>query len=194
VHRPVAYVPYPLAPQTDVGFVVRSSTPRVSLYPEIRETVRAFNPTLAIVGLDTFEHWFYVRHWPERVFGALFTTFGAIALLLASVGLYGVTSYAASQRTHEIGIRVALGATRRHVTWHIAAAAVRQVVVALTLGLAGAAALTRLLSSQLVDVSPNDPATFAGVAVVLTATAIAGCLLPVRRALRVNPVEALRHE
>ena len=194
LHRPVAYVPYPLAPQTDVGFVVRSATPRVALFPAIRETVRAFNPNLAILDLDTFEHQFYVRHWPERVFGALFTTFGAIALLLASVGLYGVTSYAATQRTHEIGVRVALGATRRHVAWHITAGSVKQVLVALTLGLAGAAALTRLLASQLVEVSPNDPATFAGVAFVLTATAIAGCLLPVRRALRVNPVEALRHE
>lgn len=194
LHRPVAYVPYPLAPQTDVGFVVRSATARVALFPTIRETVRAFNPNLAILDLDTFENQFELRHWPERVFGALFTTFGAIALLLASVGLYGVTSYAASQRTHEIGIRVALGATRRHVTWNIAAGSIKQVTVALLLGLAGSAALTRLLSAQLVDVSPNDPTTFVGVAVVLTTTAIAGCLLPVRRALRVNPVEALRHE
>ena len=194
LHRPVAYVPYPLAPQTDVGVAVRSATPPVALFPAIREAVRAFNPNLAIIELDTFEHQFHLRHWPERVFGALFTTFGAIALLLASVGLYGVTSYAATQRTHEIGIRVALGATRRHVTWNIAAGSARQLAIALLLGLAGAAALTRLLASQLVDVSPNDPATFAGVSIVLTATAIAGCLLPVRRALRVNPVEALRHE
>jgi putative ABC transport system permease protein len=105
-----------------------------------------------------------------------------------------VTSYAASQRRHEIGVRVALGATRRNVTWHIASSALRQLAVGLILGLAGSAALTRLLSAQLVDVSPNDPTTFAGVALVLTTTAIAGCLLPVRKALRVNPVDALRHE
>jgi putative ABC transport system permease protein len=174
--------------------VVRSGTEPAVLFGEIRRTVRDVNAELAILDLDTFDHAFYVSQWPQRVFGALFTTFGAVALLLASVGLYGVTSYAASQRRREIGVRVALGATPRNVTWHVAASALRQVAAGLLLGLAGSAALTRLLSAQLVDVSPNDPVTFAGVALVLATTAVAGCILPVRRTLRVNPVEALRHE
>jgi hypothetical protein len=194
VNRPFAYVPFTLLPQRDIGLVIRSRAEPAVLFGEIRHTVRALNPELAILDLDTFDHAFYISQWPQRVFGALFTTFGAVALLLASVGLYGVTSYAASQRRHEIGVRVALGATRRNVTWHIASSALRQLAVGLILGLAGSAALTRLLSAQLVDVSPNDPTTFAGVALVLTTTAIAGCLLPVRKALRVNPVDALRHE
>ncbi len=194
VHRPFFFVPYSLLPETDIGVVVRSRAEPAVLFGDVRRTVRELDPELAIVGLDTFDHAFYVSQWPQRVFGALFTTFGAVALLLASVGLYGVTSYAASQRRHEIGVRIALGATARNITWNVGSGVLRQVIVALLLGLAGAATLTRLLSAQLVDVSPNDPATLAGVALVLTATAIAGCLLPVRRALRVNPVEALRHE
>ena len=194
VHRAAAYVPYSLVPQTDIGVVIRSGTAPGSLFQDIRRTVVAMNPDLPIIELDTFENHFRVEHWPVRVFGGLFTIFGAIALLLASVGLYGVTSYSASQRAHEIGIRMALGATSRNVMGHVVSGSIKQVTIALTLGLAGAAVLTRLLSAQLVDVSPNDPATFAGVALVLSATAMAGCLVPVRRALRVNPVEALRHE
>ena len=194
LHRPVAYVPMSQLPQTDIGIVLRSGTSPQSLFPDVRTTVRSLNQDLPVLDLDTFEHHFYVDHWPERVFGGLFTAFGAIALLLAAVGLYGVTSYSAAQRWHEIGVRVALGATRRNVMNHIAAGSMKQVVIALALGLSGAALLTRLLSAQLVDVSPNDPATFAGVAIVLTATALIGCFVPVRRALRVNPLEALRHE
>jgi putative ABC transport system permease protein len=194
VPRPFCFVPYSFLLETDIGVVIRSRAEPAALFGEVRRTVREMDPELAILNLDTFDHAFYVSQWPQRVFGALFTTFGVVALLLASVGLYGVTSYAASQRRHEIGVRVALGATQRNVTWEVAAGAVRQVALGLLLGLAGSAALTRLLSAQLVDVSPNDPTTLAGVAVVLTTTAIAGCLLPVRRALRVSPVEALRHE
>jgi len=194
VPRPFCFVPYPFLLETDIGVVIRSHTDPVALFGEVRRTVREVHPELAILDLDTFDHAFYVSQWPQRVFGALFTTFGVVALLLASVGLYGVTSYAAAQRRHEIGVRIALGATRHNITWNVASGALRQVTVALVLGLAGAAALTRLLSAQLVDVSPNDLATLAGVALVLSTTAIAGCLLPVRRALRVNPVEALRHE
>ena len=194
VHRPFFFVPYSLLPETDIGVIVRSRAEPAVLFGDVRRTVRELDPELAILGLDTFDHAFYVSQWPQRVFGALFTSFGAVALLLASVGLYGVTSYAASQRRHEIGVRIALGATARNISWDVGSGALRQVIVALLLGLAGAAALTRLLSAQLVDVSPNDPTTLAGVALVLTTTAIAGCLLPVRRALRVNPVEALRHE
>jgi predicted permease len=194
LHRPVAYVPYSQVPETDIGFVVRSGIAPESLFQDIRTAVRSINADLPVLDLDTFENQFYVNHWPERVFGALFTAFGAIALLLASIGLYGVTSYSAAQRSHEIGVRVALGATARNVMTDIASGSAKQLAIALTLGLGGAAVLTRLLSAQLVGVSPNDPATFASVAVVLTVTAMAGCILPVRRALRVSPVEALRHE
>ena len=194
VHRPFAYVPFALLPQSNIGVVVRRNVEPAVLFGEIRRTVRDLEPELAVSDLDTFDRHFFLRHWPQRVFGALFATFGVVALVLASVGLYSVTSYAASQRRHEIGVRVALGAGRRAVTWHLASGAIRQVTVGLALGLAGSAALVRLLSSQLLDVSPTDPATFAGVTVVLAATAVAGCLVPVRRALRMNPVEALRHE
>ena len=194
VHRPFVFLPYSFLLAPDIGVVVRSRAEPAAFFGDVRRTVRELNPELAILNLDTFDHAFYVSQWPQRVFGALFTTFGAVALLLASVGLYGVTSYAASQRKHEIGVRVALGATARNIAWQVASGALRQVTVALLVGLAGAAALTRLLSAQLVDVSPNDPTTLTGVSLVLSTTAIAGCLLPVRRALRVNPVEALRHE
>jgi hypothetical protein len=194
VDRPVAYVPFSLVPRTDIGVVLRSETPSQSFYADVRRVVRTVNPDLPVIELDTFENHFHVNTWPARVFGALFAVFGAIALLLAAVGLYGVTSYSAAQRAHEIGVRVALGATSRHVMKNVASGSIKQVALALVLGLSGAAALTRLLSAQLVNVSPNDPATYLGVALILAGIAVAGCLVPVRRALRVNPVEALRHE
>lgn len=193
-HRPTAYVPYALVPESDIGIVVRTSVPPSSLIDDVRRVIRAVDPDLPVIELDTFENRFHITHWPARVFGAMFTMFGAIALLLAGIGLYGVTSYSVSQRAHEIGVRMALGATSRRILSNVLAGSMKQVTIGLALGLSGAAVLTRLLSAQLVDVSPNDPLTFGSVTAILAAIAVLGCLVPVRRALRVNPVEALRHE
>ena len=194
IHRPLAYVPYVLLSGTDVAVVMRTAVPPSTLVDPVRRAMRTLDPDLPVIELDTFEHRFAIDHWPARVFGSMFTIFGAIALLLAAIGLYGVTSYSVTQRSHEIGVRMALGASGRRILSEMVGGALRQVLIGLVLGLAGAAVLTQLLEAQLVDVPPHDPLTFIGVTVILVSIGLMGCLIPARRALRVNPSNALRHE
>ena len=194
IHRPLAYVPYSQLPGADVSVVIRTAVPPETLVDPVRRAMRTLDPDLPVIELDTFENRFAINHWPARVFGSMFTLFGAIALLLAGIGLYGVMSYSVSQRSHEIGVRMALGASGSRILSDVLRGGLRQVMIGLVIGLGGAAVLTRLLEAQLVDVPPHDPLTFIGVAAILVAIGAMGCLIPARRALRVNPVEALRHD
>jgi ABC-type antimicrobial peptide transport system permease subunit len=119
---------------------------------------------------------------------------GAMALLLGTVGLYGVTAYSVSQRTREIGIRMALGAQRSDAMRLVLGEGMWVILTGLMIGLAGSLALTRFLSSLLYNVSTADPLTFAGVALLMALVALAACYLPARRAMGVDPLVALRHE
>jgi putative ABC transport system permease protein len=119
---------------------------------------------------------------------------GAVALLLGAVGLYGVIAYSVAQRTREIGVRVALGAQRHDVSRLFLREGVSFIAAGLSIGLAGALALTRFLSSMLFGVAPTDPLTFICAAVLLALVAFAACQIPARRATRVDPIEALRTE
>jgi ABC-type antimicrobial peptide transport system permease subunit len=120
--------------------------------------------------------------------------FAALALLLAGVGVYGVVSYVVSQRTHEIGIRMALGAKSSDVARLFIKQGMKLVSLGVALGALGAFALTRLMTSLLFNVGANDPLTFAGVALLLSSIALLACYLPARRAARIDPLAALRHE
>jgi ABC-type antimicrobial peptide transport system permease subunit len=131
---------------------------------------------------------------PNRVAMAMAMLFGAAGLLLAAVGLYGVLSYMVSRRRREIGIRMALGAAAADVRNLVLGDGLRMVLVGLGIGFAGAAAVSRLLRSFLFGVSPVDPLTYGGIAVVFAAVAALACLVPVRRALRTEPLEVLRHD
>ena len=133
-------------------------------------------------------------YWPTRVAAGMASTFGMLALVLATMGLYSVMMYAVSQRTREISIRMALGATLRDVVRLIVSDGMRLVIIGLLLGLAGAFSLTRIFSSLLLHVSATDPLTFAVVAILLFGAAMLACLLPARRATRVDPMVALRQE
>ncbi|MET0645647.1 MAG: ABC transporter permease [Pyrinomonadaceae bacterium] len=165
-----------------------------ALVPALNAEVRALDPELPLFDVKTIEEHMGVSLFPARVAAALLGAFGLLALLLAGVGVYGVVSYAAAQRTREIGIRMALGAQRRDVLRLVAGRGMLLVAAGVALGLAGAFALTRFMEGLLYGVSATDPVTFALVVAVLLAVALLACLIPARRATKVDPMVALRYE
>jgi macrolide transport system ATP-binding/permease protein len=165
-----------------------------ALIPAVNAEVRALDPALPLFDAKTFEEHMGLSLFPARVAAALLGGFGVLALLLAGMGVYGVVSYAAAQRTREIGIRMALGAQGRDVLRLVATSGMLLVAAGVLLGLAGAFALTRFMESVLYGVSATDPLTFALVVVLLAAVALLACLVPARRATKVDPMVALRHE
>jgi len=174
--------------------MARTRVPPVSLSQAFRREVQAIDQDLPVQRVRTLDEQLAQDYWPLRVFGAMFAIFAAIALLLATVGLYAVVAYGVNQRTHEIGVRVALGASAATILRMIFSTGMRQMAIGLAIGLAAAFGITRVLATILVGVSPTDPLTFTGVALVLIAAATLGCAIPARRAMRVDAAIALRHE
>ena len=130
--------------------------------------------------------------WPYRVFGALFGAFAAISLLLSATGIYGVTAYAVSRRTQEIGLRMALGADGRNVLWLVLKRGLQQLAIGLVLGLLGAWTVGRVLEKLLVETSAADPAVNGTASFVLCGIALAACVIPAWKAARLDPLSALR--
>jgi putative ABC transport system permease protein len=159
-----------------------------------RREIAQMDARLPVYGVMMAEENLALAYWGPRVAAGMASTFGALALALATMGLYGVMSYAVSQRTREIGIRMALGAQVRDVLRLVVSQGIRLVLIGLALGLVGAFALTRVLASLLLGVGTTDPLTFIGVAPLLMAIALLACWIPARRAARVDPLVALRHE
>jgi len=149
---------------------------------------------MAVYNAETIEEHLRSALFLPRLAGTLFGIFGFIGLVLAAVGLYSVMSYAVSRRTREIGIRIALGAQQTHVMRWVLNEGARMALIGVGIGLAAALALTRLMARMLYGVSATDPVTFAAVAIVLTSVALAACYIPARRAMRVDPIVALRYE
>jgi putative ABC transport system permease protein len=188
----VIYVPSQQEPPQVAWLLVRSRLPPGSVMDAVRREVQAVDPDQPVFTIQTLDQMLAHEQTPFRVFGGLFVIFGVIALALSSVGLYGVMAYAVTQRTQEIGVRMALGAGARQVSWLILRRGLAQLALGLTVGLAGALALSRLMQSVLIQIGPSDPMTFAVITLLLTAVSIAACLLPARRATRVDPLVALR--
>jgi predicted permease len=177
-----------------MAFAVRTAGDPFTMIPAIREAVSQIDRNLPLARFTTLNAQAEERLVQERLFARLTTFLGLLALLLAGIGLYGVMAYSVIQRTREIGVRVALGARAADVLRLFIRQGMALVVIGVAVGLAGAFALTRLVSSFLFGVSPTDPATFAGVELLLALIALFACWLPARRAAKVDPIRALRHE
>jgi putative ABC transport system permease protein len=186
------YLPVPSTQWTNL--TIKVSGDPLSMAAAVRREVRTIDPDQPIAAIRTMEQVVAESVGTPRYRTSLLGLFAFIALLLAAIGIYGVSSYAVAQRTHEIGIRMALGAEPRDVQWLVIGRGIGLALVGVGAGLIGAFGLTRLLAGFLFGVTATDPLTFAGVAVILTGIALVACWMPARRAARVDPMVALRHE
>ncbi len=194
--RPRVFVPFAHEFQSNLFVHVRTSLPLEAAIPSIRSALHRIDPQMPVLGLTPMSELINrnIQLWIVRLGAALFGLFGAVALLLAVVGVYGVKSYAVARRTREIGIRMAIGAHPRDVFNLIMKQGVLQTALALGAGLGLALLVGKMLSSFLYEVSPFDPLALGLAAFVLAASALLACFLPARRATKVNPTVALRSE
>jgi putative ABC transport system permease protein len=189
---PVVYLPRRQNPPAAASLMLRTPLPAESVMNEVRLAVQAIDRDQPVFTIQTYEQLLLERQWGYRAFGAAFSIFALIGLALSAVGLYAVMARAVAQRTHEIGVRIAVGADPWQVSWLILGRGLRQLGVGLAVGLGGALALSQVLRSVLVHISPADPMTFAAVTGIASVVTLAACLLPARRAARLDPVVALR--
>jgi putative ABC transport system permease protein len=178
----------------ELSFVIRAAGEPNHLIPAVRALVAEVEPNQAIHNVITMEQRLASTTTSRRLSTVLLGCFAAVALLLAVMGIYGVMSYAVTERRREIGVRMALGAQKSDVLGLIIHGGLRLTLLGVAMGLAGAFALTRYLSSQLYSVKATDPVTFLTVAVALTGVALLASWLPARRATKVDPMVALRYE
>lgn len=187
------YVALTQAPTAGLAMLLDTSGSPLGVTATVRHAMRELDPNLPVAGINTLEGVIHENTWGVRVFGTLFTAFGFAALFLATVGLYGMISFSVRRRTQEIGVRMALGATPGDVLRMVLGHGMVPVAAGLLLGLGLGALLTSALRGLVFNMNPLDPATFVGIGFVLLLTGLVACLVPARRAVAVNPIEALRY-
>ncbi len=193
---PIVYIPYSQDP-TFIGaasLIVRGRSNPAELTPVLRKEMFALDPDLPLNNVRTMDENLAQNRWFSRVFGTMFTVFAGIAIVLSAIGLFAVTAYSVTQRTQEIGLRMALGAQSGQVRWLILRRGLIHLAFGLAFGLAGAFGVGRLLQNQLFQTGSTDPLTLISITVLLILIAIVACLWPAWQATRLNPVAALRHE
>jgi len=194
VTRKSIYVPYLQIPIGRMTLAVRTATDPLSLAGAVRRQVKELDAAQPVSNIRTMTEVITRSVWQPRLYAILFGVFAAVALVLASVGIYGVISYTVAQRTHEIGIRMALGAQNRDVFKLVLGQGMILALAGIALGLVASFALTRVMSSLLFEVSATDPVTFSCIPLLLAAVALLACYIPARRATKVDPGVALRYE
>jgi len=188
------YLPYALVQNRTMAFIVRTNGDPTNLIGAVRAEVRAVDPTLPLIEVQTLERLVALSFWENELYGKMFGTFGIVALLLAAVGVYGVMAYAVAQRTHEIGVRMALGAQAADVFRMVVGRGLALAAGGVLIGLVGAFAITRLLAGVLYNVKATDPVVFVSIAMLLAGVAAVASWAPARRATRVDPLVALRYD
>jgi putative ABC transport system permease protein len=189
------YVPYAQdSTWSGMSLVVRTSGEPTAMSATVRNEIRSLDKGLPVFNIRTMDDVLAASVAPRRASMLLLSAFAGVALLLAMIGIYGVTAYHVTQRTQEIGIRMALGAQRSDVVKLVLKGGMALALLGIGAGLAGAFALTRLMTTLLFGVTPTDGATFAAVSICLIVTALIACFIPARRATKVDPLVALRYE
>jgi predicted permease len=192
--KPMVFVPYQRAPRPVMGLFVQTAGPPGQMLAAVQRAVWSVSPSQPIFNVHGLEQVVSASMSVQRLTLWISAALAALAAVLTAVGIYSVISYATSQRTQEIGVRLALGAPSRSVFWLIVGQGLRPAALGVAGGLTAALGVTRLLKSQLYGVSASDPLTFIGVALLLAGVALLACYFPARRALQVEPLVALRHE
>ena len=189
---PVVYLPHRQNTPRTSSILIRSPLPPAQVLAAVQKAVQAIDSDQPVLSILTIADAMAFEQLFHRIFSWVFGLLATIGLILSAVGVYGVMAYAVTQRTQEIGVRMAIGAGRSHVSWIFLKRCLWQLALGLAIGLPGALALGQLISFNLVEIEPNDPITMVGITVALIVVALAACLIPVRRATRVDPVNALR--
>jgi len=192
---PTYYVPVAQAhPWRTMSLVVRTKEDPAAMTPRIERAIASVAPTVAPGSVFTLDHLRDTSLSPQRLTSEMMAAFAFVALLLAAIGIHGVISYTVAQRTHEIGVRTALGAQSPDILRGVLGGAMRFVAIGIAVGVAGAVLMTHIMAHLLTQLSPNDPAAFGAAVAVLISSALAGSYLPARRATRVDPAIALRRD
>jgi hypothetical protein len=194
----VVSLPLPLIaqPSVDIAVIARGSrgADSAAISRVMREAVRSLDADAAIYQVQSVQRLSELSRWNHRVIGTLLTVFALVATMLSALGLYAVTSYGMSQRTAEIGLRMALGARPSAIAWLFVRRTLFLVAIGVTLGVVGAAGAGQIIRGLLVRTSASDPVTLTATIVLLATVAAAACLIPARRASRLDPLAALRHD
>jgi len=192
--QPSVYLPVLQHFESDANFLVRTAGKPMAMARAVEDAIHGVNPALPVYGRRSLEQSISVAYFGQRMGGSLLGVFGALALALAAVGLYGVLAYTVTQRSREVGIRMALGAARSDVLGLILRYGLRLATIGLAIGLVVSIAVTRLMRSLLFGVSPTDPATILAVSIMLVVVALAASFLPAYRASRIDPILAIRQD
>jgi predicted permease len=188
------FIPYGQDSDGPATFQIRTATDPTNVIAAVRQAAREVDSNLPLFNIKTLATQVDESLAQEHMISSVSSFFGLLALSLAAIGLYGVMAYAVSQRTHEIGVRMALGARRGDVLLMTLSQGLKLVLIGAGLGLAASLAVTRVIANQLFDVTPTDPVTFVGAPILLLTVALLACFAPARRATKVDPLVALRCE